>query len=404
MSTADTTRAGREYREAAARLVRLVGSAVPFGSVWYPADTARSLRRHAQGWDGIPHTVLEGLSSADLGRLAPGMNWAELLAFLGDAVEEDGGGVPFLTSRQAAMSPAEARLRYPVMARTRPGDDLPANLRADLVAEIRHAAVLFATDDALRASLGHTVDGIGLAMLDAWSVTPPADHAMSDAQVTEPQRSEPVDGVLAALLALCAEEAERPAPEPLTAVERFLRLDMWGAPLGTMRRPGDTGRQLRLLLSSPEGAYRRLADEVLRAPLARADATERDSLLMAFADETDALEEVPVPDFSELPMSSWEALRRYPKVGEMNYTLEYGDRPTAMANLAEEITQRCYAGCRGDFAAVLAEIAHMRASFGSDDVIRENLSDGFCWLRDVGLLDEAALLVETHLTQRHPAW
>ncbi|MDI5974143.1 hypothetical protein POF50_033180 [Streptomyces sp. SL13] len=403
MSTANTARAGGGYREAATRLVRVVSSAVPFGSIWYPADTGRFLRGLAPRRDFPVFTAVEGLAPADLARLAPGMGRAEFLAFLGDAVEEDGGGTPFPSARHLPMTPAEARLRYPVLAETRPGDALPVHVRADLHAEIRHAAVLFATDNMLRANLGHTVGGIRHDMLDTWAATPTGCHAAPVVRAAEPHEEAPVDGVPAALLTLCAEEATRPAPEPLTAVERFLRLDLWGAPLGAMRRVGDVSRDLRSDHPSPEGAYRRLAEGLIGSLPDRTDAPARHSILTSLADEVDGLDGHPVTAASELPMSAWEARTRYPRIEELSHAVDYGDRPTAMANLTEEIDEGCYAGCRLGLAALVAEIAHMRTYFGSSDALRENLSGAFSWVRDLGVLDEAASVAEAHLTRRHPA-
>jgi hypothetical protein len=436
MSVEATERTGGSTQQETARLLRLTGSAVPLGTVWYADDTSRLLRRLAQQpvcLPSRPGRLPRGL----IDRLASGMSEPEFLAFLADVVEEvDGESLP--DPWHMPMSPGEARIRYPLLSRTRPGTPPRSgggarlvhtvgiraearHSRADLHAEIRHAEVFLAGDDVLRDNLGHTVDGVCSSLLNAWLAVPavagaevvddpdapdipgaPGGEAASTDVPAGSRAGLSMDGVPAALLTLCAHEAELPEPDLITAVTRFLRLAEWGAPLGPLRRTGDFGHDLRRSHLLPEGPYARLAGDLFsrRLPHTPGD-PERVAFLTSFADEVDELDGSTAPGVWALPISPWEARHRYPSIAGITFVIEYGDRPTLAANLTEKLESECYAGCRMELAQLLAEIVHARAFFDSEDSLRENLSGEFSWI-SAGALDEVEVLAEEHVSRCHP--
>ncbi len=431
----EAIRVGGGDRQEAARFLRVVGSGVPFGTVWYAEDTSRILRRMAARMPDDIALLPGPLDHGQVDRLAPGMSGPEFHRFLADAVEE-GDREPLPGFHRLPMSPREARARYPVMSRTRPGEPPRARNRsgdacasrpgedrrralADLHAEIRHAQVFFADDDALRDNLGHTVDGACLGLLDTWAVLPedsgeesvarePADPATLDGGAGGNSGAQPdtelyIDGVVATLLALCEEEATGPDSDPLTAAVRFLRLADWGAPLGAMRDNADAGRDLRHAQLLPEGPYTRLAADLFsrRLPHTPGD-PERVAFLAGFAGEMDDVDRCSPQDVSELPMSAWEGRKRYPGIAGITFTIEYGDHPTLAANLAERLEAECSVGCRTELASLLAEITHVQTFFDDEAALRENLTEAFSWISVVGAIDEAAATAEGHLARRHP--
>lgn len=111
-------------------------------------------------------------------------------------------------------------------------------------------------------------------------------------------------------------------------------------------------------------------------------------------------EETP-PDYTSMPMSSWEGLTMYPSLFQFSYHLESGDYPDPSDGIRARIAGECSDLCRWELAPLIGEVHDALARFHGEETLRINFAPSMAWA-SATVLCEIGRLAAEHLAEHLP--